>query len=224
MRDKNSFVLFYDIYDVVTALKAEQKGLLFQAILDYQITGKHEPTGDLVVDVAFIPIKQSLDRNNEKWEREKLARSEAGKKGMESRYNKAQQKVTKPNKNNQSVTKAKPKDNQEETKEKPTVTKDKYGLAGNVKLTKEEFDKLVSEYGMKETQKAIQYLDDYIADKGYKSKSNYSAMRRWVFDAVRERDQKAAKSEGKRPVDTFFADVEGGFYDERGNQENTFCG
>ena len=98
---KNSFVLFADIYDVLGALTTEQKGLLFQLILDYQISGEFESTGDKVVDVAFIPIKQSLDRNNEKWEQIKQKRSEAGKKGMASRY---KQDVTKTNKPQQKTT------------------------------------------------------------------------------------------------------------------------
>lgn len=85
MRD--SFVLFTDIKEVVEALTDEQKGVLFQAILDYQ-TDKEPVIDDPVAKVAFIPIKQSLDRNNRKWEKEKNSRSEAGKKGAQVRWNK----------------------------------------------------------------------------------------------------------------------------------------
>lgn len=213
MRDKNSFVLFYDIYDVVTALKAEQKGLLFQAILDYQITRKHEPTGDLVVDVAFIPIKQSLDRNNEKWEREKLARSEAGKKGMESRYNKAQQKITKPNKNNQSITKAEPKDNQTETKPEPV--KEHYGENGHVLLTIEEYDHLCNKYGQAETEEAIKVLNNYIdglepaKKKAYLKKNHCRCMQNWCYDRVAEERHKR-RDQNKGSADDYFKRVLGG--------------
>lgn len=75
--------------------------------------------------------------------------------------------------------------------------KEKYGELGNVKLTIDEYDKLVNDYGYDLTQKAIKFLDEYIADKGYKSKSNYMAMKRWVFDAVKEQEAKKAKSAPK---------------------------
>lgn len=76
-------------------------------------------------------------------------------------------------------------------KEKPQ--KESYGSFGNVKLTIDEYNKLLNEYGNDLTHKAIDFLDAYIADKGYKSKSNYMALRRWVFDAVKEQEQKRAR-------------------------------
>ena len=76
-------------------------------------------------------------------------------------------------------------------KEKPQ--KESYGSLGNVKLTIDEYNKLLNEYGNDLTHKAIDFLDAYIADKGYKSKSNYMAIRRWVIDAVKEKEQKRAK-------------------------------
>ena len=78
MRD--SFVLYTRITETVEKLTAEQKGLLFQAILDYE-NGKEPVLDDLAVELVFTPIKQDLDLNNEKWERTRKARSEAGKKG-----------------------------------------------------------------------------------------------------------------------------------------------
>ena len=65
--------------------------------------------------------------------------------------------------------------------------KRRHGTYGKVLLTDDEEQKLVDEYGETETLKAIEYFDAYIAEKGYKSKSHYLAMRRWVFDAVNER-------------------------------------
>ena len=82
---KNSFVLFTEIIDVVEALTDEQKGKLFQAILDYE-SGKEPDLTDQVIRVAFTPIKQNLDRCAEKWEESRQKRSDAGKKGMASRW------------------------------------------------------------------------------------------------------------------------------------------
>lgn len=85
MDGKSSFILYTEIADVIKELTNEQKGVLFQAILDYQL-GNEIMISDSIVRIAFIPIKQNLDRNAEKWERIRLKRSEAGKKGMAKRW------------------------------------------------------------------------------------------------------------------------------------------
>lgn len=61
-----------------------------------------------------------------------------------------------------------------------------YGEYGHVKLTESEWDKLCNEYGNAETREAIKFLDEYIEMKGYKAKSHYLAIRKWVFNAVKE--------------------------------------
>lgn len=78
-------------------------------------------------------------------------------------------------------------------KKKEQAAKKSYGELGNVKLTIEEYERLVKDYGEELTQKAIEYLDGYIADKNYKSSDNNRALRRWVFDAVKEQEQKRAR-------------------------------
>ena len=65
--------------------------------------------------------------------------------------------------------------------------KDKYGLFHNVLLTKDEYKKLVEEYGQEVTDKAVEHLDGYIAEKGEdKSDNHYCTIRRWVVGAVTE--------------------------------------
>lgn len=71
--------------------------------------------------------------------------------------------------------------------------KNKHGEYGNVKLTDSEFEKLASDYGEELRDKAISFLDEYIEEKGYKSKSHNLAIRRWVIDAVKEKEQKESK-------------------------------
>lgn len=88
------------------------------------------------------------------------------------------------------------REDKEIEKKKKKDSKESYGALGNVKLTIDEYNRLVTDYGYDATQKAIEYLDGYIADKGYKSKDNNRAMRRWVFDAVKEQEQKRARING----------------------------
>lgn len=79
-----------------------------------------------------------------------------------------------------------------------TPTKETYGSQNNVALTKEEYDRLKADYPY-EAEDAIEFLSLYIPEKGYKSASHNLAIRRWVIDAVKERNAKAkqpAKSGG----------------------------
>jgi len=73
-------------------------------------------------------------------------------------------------------------------------SKKKYGEYQNVKLTDSEFEKLASDHGEDLRDKAITYLDEYIEEKGYKSKSHNLAIRRWVIDAVKE------KTKGRKEI------------------------
>ena len=80
MSDKKSFVLYNDLKGVVDKLPTLESGLLFKAILAY-VEGSYEPSDNLLVEIAFEPIKAQLDRDNEKWKKTCEARSAAGKKG-----------------------------------------------------------------------------------------------------------------------------------------------
>lgn len=63
-----------------------------------------------------------------------------------------------------------------------------YGQFKKVRLTDKELENLYKDYGQELTNKAIDFFDSYIAEKGYKSKSHNLAMRRWVFDAVSKKN------------------------------------
>lgn len=80
--------------------------------------------------------------------------------------------------------------NIEKEHKKTVPTKKKYGEFQKVTLTDEEYTKLINEYGEETAHKAIEFLDSYIAEKGYKSKSNYLTIRRWVIDAVSKRQSR----------------------------------
>ena len=67
--------------------------------------------------------------------------------------------------------------------------KHKFGEYNHVLLTEEEHQKLIADYGDQETEKAIKYLDEYIEMKGAKYKSCYLALRKWVFNAVKEKNK-----------------------------------
>ena len=70
----------------------------------------------------------------------------------------------------------------EEMKEK----KHKYGAYKHVLLSDKDIESLNKNHGEEQTQAAIDYLDAYIEEKGYKSKNHKSTIERWVFDAVKK--------------------------------------
>lgn len=94
---------------------------------------------------------------------------------------------------------------------KPKEPKEIFGEYRNVRLTQKEKEKLEQEFGVVKTDKAIRYLDEYIEEKHYKSASHYLALRRWVFNAIDERDSRgrnrAAPGSMQEPrgADAYFA-------------------
>ena len=70
-----------------------------------------------------------------------------------------------------------------------TTEKEIFGEFQNVRLTQKEYEKLKADFS-DTADKAIKFLDEYIEEKGYKSKSHNLAIRRWVIDAVNEHSKK----------------------------------
>ena len=71
-----------------------------------------------------------------------------------------------------------------------------YYVNDNPTLTDNEYDSIADKYGCDLRDKAIKFLDEYIEEKGYKSKSHNLAIRRWVIDAVIEQER---RSGSKKP-------------------------
>ena len=78
--DKKSFILYADIITTLNKLSNEQAGILFKTILDY-VNDKNPEVNDLIIDLAFEPIKNSLKRDLKKWEDFRKKQSENGKLG-----------------------------------------------------------------------------------------------------------------------------------------------
>jgi len=95
--NKKSFVLYCDLIHTIEKLPSEKAGELFKHILRY-VNDTNPTTEDIIVEIAFEPIKQQLKRDLREWEQERINRSEAGKKGMEKRWhNKDNTTITKHN-------------------------------------------------------------------------------------------------------------------------------
>lgn len=73
---------------------------------------------------------------------------------------------------------------------KRKAVKHKYGEYQHVMLTDNEYENIGNSFGIELRNKAIRFLDEYIEEKGYKSKSHNLAIRRWVMNAVQEQEAK----------------------------------
>ena len=96
---KDSFILYTEQKETINKLSDEQAGKLIKAIYEYEATGIM-PKLEKEIDLVITPIKVALDKNDEKWKEAKRKRSEAGKKGMASRWNNQENNITNDNKNN----------------------------------------------------------------------------------------------------------------------------
>lgn len=194
--NKKRFYLYTDYKKHLSLLSLEQKGQLMDAIFAHAEGEDVELTG--VVEMAFSFIAAQMDRDNENYELICEKRRESGAKGGLAKASKAKQKLAKASKS------SKTKDidididiDKDIDKEKVKEVKTAYGEYAHVKLTKTEYQKMISDFGQDKTDKAIKFFDEYIEDKGYKSKSHNLAMRRWVFKAVEEQEQKQGVANGR---------------------------
>lgn len=90
--DKNSFVVYTDIKEIIDDLDDAETAALFRGMVEYQITGK-PPKFKGSLKYIFIPIRQQMDRNNEKWANIKQKRAESGRQGgLRSAESRAKQK------------------------------------------------------------------------------------------------------------------------------------
>jgi len=84
---RNSFILYSSYEEILKELSKEEIGELLMAIFAYQRIGE-KPELSRGANIAFLFIKNQLDIDAEKWEKEVANRSKAGKKGMEKRWGK----------------------------------------------------------------------------------------------------------------------------------------
>ena len=78
----------------------------------------------------------------------------------------------------------------EKDKESIRTRKHKFGEYQHVLLTQEEFERLEKDFGREKRNAAVKFLDEYIEMKGYKAKNHNLCIRKWVLDALKEREQK----------------------------------
>ena len=209
---RESFVFYRSFFDAISDLDTDQQAEAYNAIFRYAFTGE-EPDTAGVVSAVFKLVKPQIDANNRKRDNGSRGGRPNNQTETEEKPNDNQGETKTEPSNNQSVTKEKPHEHQSITKPEPNVNvndnvnvnvnvnenereprapKHKHGDYGHVLLTDGEYNRLRSDYGEDMTLRAIRYLDEYIEMKGAKYKSCYLAIRKWVVDAVKEKQRSSA--------------------------------
>ena len=194
---KPGVMFYFEIRPCITRLTLEEKGQLFEAILDYGEYGAI-PEVDGAVGVAWDFIQQRLDRDtgryDEKVEQTKYAVAvrEAKKKGIQlppfekwrplsdeererllsddnERYPNS---TTISTSNSTSISNS--TENKESVADKPPAhakqARKSYGEFGWVKLTDDEYNRLLNDLGEAEVKRCIAYVDESAQATGNKNK------------------------------------------------------
>lgn len=190
--ERDSFIFYKSFYEAIKETNQETQNQLFNAICqkalyenDIELTG--------TAKILYVLIKPQLEANSKRYaDGKKGGRPKKETTGFE------EEKTTgfenkKPNKNNNVNVNDNVNDNNIACEDKSSTatakaSKHKYGKYNNVLLKDEELQSLKEEYTNYE--KLISFLDEYIEMKGYKAKSHYLAIKKWVVDAVKEKENK----------------------------------
>ena len=221
--DNKSFVIYKDWEEYVDALGSdEEAGKLFKALFAF---AKRAEEAEFVgaLKIAFIVMRNSIERDGEKWENTCSARSEAGKKGGRPSKTSDFSENQKPKKakaffENQTKAKKADKDTETETdidieKDKntpPTPSKgtdgakkqnakpkpEKVQFAEFVSMTNDEYTSLVPKVGEQGAKRCIEILDNYKGSSGKKYSSDYRAILNWTIARYEEELHKGGKFNG----------------------------
>lgn len=196
---KGSFILYTKYAKQIQMLNMEQRGVLFTAILNHE-REEELPEMDAMTEMAFAFIKTDLEENAEKYEEKCRTNRENGQKGGRPKKTEKTERFsenrTQPKKADNDNEYDNDYENENDNDVKKKEPKHTHGEYSHVLLTDTEFDRLISDYGMDMTEAAVKLLDEYIEEKGYKSKSHNLAIRRWVINAVKERNKPRASKYG----------------------------
>ena len=190
---KKGVIMYYDLLEQLQDFSDESFGKIARAMIEYDKNGTL-PNFEGELKIAFKFIKLSIDRNKEEYEQKcEKNRDNALKRWNANGCERIQTDAINAdndidNDKDNDIDKDKDNDiNTDNDNNKNKEEKHKYGEYKNVLLKDSELDKLKQDYVNYE--ELIKYLDEDIEMKGYKAKSHYLAIKKWVVDAVKKETQ-----------------------------------
>ena len=191
---KKGFILFLNFLPMIDALTDEEAGRLIKAIMHHENGEEIDLTNDRLVQAAYLGITPQIDLQNEKWEKTKEARREAGRRGGLAKASNAKQTLANDS-NAKHKVKVKVKDKVKvEVKENKSgqaaPVRHHFGANGKVLLTDDDLEKLYEAHGQEDTMAAIEIMDGYLTANGRSYKNYRQALENWAYRAVEENKQK----------------------------------
>lgn len=193
--DNQSFIVYKDWEEMLDALDGdEQVGQLFRALFAFAKRGEEaEFVGAL--KMAFIFMKNAIERDGEKWERTCSARSDCGKLGgRPPKAKEAKEPIafSKSKSNQKNQMKAKEADNvnvNDNVTDNDNVIVNvndnvgtvSFGESKNVKLTQDQYNSLVCDYGEDVISDYVNRIDNYINSNNITPYNNhYQTVVDWL--------------------------------------------
>ena len=165
-KDKNSFLIYCDIIHTVEKLDDLQAGKLFKHLLKY-VNDQNPIAEDIVTEIAFEPIRQSLKRDLVKYESIRERNSENAKKRWNATASDRIPKVPNDTKNADSVSDS-----------DSVISKDIYRSFAHLSITNVDVEKLLSKYSIDDIDEVLDSIENFKGNKKYTSL--YLTASKWL--------------------------------------------
>ncbi len=168
-KDKKSFILYVDQKDLFNKLPDEIAGKLIKHIYSY-VNDENPESKDLIVNIAFEPIKQQLKRDLKLFEEKRVKRSEAGLAGANKRW----QEMANDSKRINDIAKIAVNDNDNVN----VISKDIYRSFAHLSITNADVEKLLEKYSINEIDDVLDSIENFKGNKKYTSL--YLTANKWL--------------------------------------------
>lgn len=185
---KSGFLLYHDQRAFFALLNEPEAKALLLAVFDYETTRTEPASISPAADMAFMAIRQTLDRNRVKHDAIVERRREYGRIGGKAKASLSQHKPDLLGKASYTVTDTVTDTETVKVKVKVKEKKTAYGELRSVLLTDAEYKSLLEKHGAEKLNRGIEILDGYIKSKNKKYADHYAVMKSdsWVWDRVKE--------------------------------------
>ena len=176
-KDKKSFILYVDQKDLFNKLPDEIAGKLIKHIYSY-VSDENPKSDDLIVEIAFEPIKQQLKRDLKLFEEKRVKRSEAGLAGANKRWKEMPndanecQPIANDSKRINSI--AKIADNVNDNDNDNNI----YRSFAHLSITNADVEKLLTKYSIDDIDEVLDSIENFKGNKKYSSL--YLTASKWL--------------------------------------------